>query len=522
MTSISLVTASTPLIATPASTAVPVSATETPLTLASSPASVVMLGQDSKVADAATYSSRGSLNNADSVLFFEKKTSDAVTTVLTGNMSAKSTAGRFQGLGAALLEQLASGNSNSISQSVIRSGTDGIKDAAALKSAQAQLHSNTQNTITLTLKTASGATITLNLTSKDDGLAVQADVTGGKLSDEENEALASLADSFQGAIDGLTAGTPRLNLGNLTQLDPALFSSIDLSARLKVGDNQYQTLNFQSDEKTRSVDMSGPTGNVQLSVKNNAAILGNAQQQAQAVESYLKQFDAAQNRGQGDKDLMALFKDAFSSLQTTTKSLSGSSSLNSVDRSMLTGLADFSVSLTQNPQHSNPMRPAEADKFSYKASQTTDMQGAGDANRSIEQKQTSSLEASYHKSIYPGSKLALGNTAESQNYDFYQITDQAESTTRIGYNKGALVVANSTQSVQQSTIVNRYEMGKLIDTISTPKEISRSRNLMGMIDAALREDRSSRVTTGKSTLEDDLMAVHAKVLLQSNPSSVAR
>ena len=116
----------------------------------------------------------------------------------------------------------------------------------------------------------------------------------------------------------------------------------------------------------------------------------------------------------------------------------------------------------------------------------------------------------------------MGNTAESQNYDFYQINDQAESTTRIGYNKGALVVANSTQSVQQSTIVNRYEMGKLIDTISTPKEISRSRNLMGMIDAALREDRSSRVTTGKSTLEDDLMAVHAKVLLQSNPSSVAR
>lgn len=523
MTSVSLVTANTPLTTSPIAATVPVASDNTPLTLASSPASVVMLGQDAKVTDATTYSNRGGLTNASPVYTLEQNVRDAVTETMTGNMSTFSNAGRFQGLGAALLEQLAKGGANSISQSVLRSSAGDVQDASALKSAQAQLHGNADNSITLTLKTSSGATITLSLKSQPEGLAVQADISGGELNDAERESLATLADSFQGAIDGLTAKTPRLNLGSLAQLDTSVFSSIDLSASLKLADGQLQTLSFKADEKVRSVDMSGPTGNVQLSVKNNSAILGNAQQQANAVQSYLEQFDAAQSRGEGDKDLMALFKDAFTSLQSTTKSLAGSdsSSLNKVDRSMLSGLADFSASVEQNTQYINPMRPAEADKFSYNASQSTETKGTSSANRAVEQKQTSSLNASYHKSLYPGAGLALSSQAESQNYLFYQIEDEASSTTRIGYNKGALVEASSTQSASQSTTVLKYEMGKLIDTVSTPKEVTRFRNLMGMINEALDNDRTSRITLGKSTLEDGLMAVHAKVLLQSNPSSIA-
>jgi hypothetical protein len=522
MTSIQLVTANTPITTSPVTTAVQVSADNTPATLANSPAAVVLLGQDTKITDATTYSSRGALANTDPVYTLEQNVRDSVTNALTGNLSTSSTAGRFQGLGAALLQQLAEGGSGKISQSLIRSAAGDVKDAAALKSAQTQLHGKADNTITLTLKTTGGATVTLNLTSQADGLAVQADVSGGTLSDSDLQALASLADAFQGAIDGLTAKTPRLNLGALAQLDPGVFSSIDLSARLKVGQDQYQTLSFQADDQTKSVDMSGPTGNVQLSVKNNSALLGNAQQQAQAVQSYLEQFDAAQNRGDGDKDLMALFKDAFSALQSTNKSLGNSavgSSLNTVDRSMLTGLADFSASLTQTPQYSNPMRSAEADKFAYKASQSTETKGSS-ANRSVEQKQTSSLDAAYHKSLYPGAGLALSMDAKSQNYEYHQIEDQASSTTRIGYDKGKLVEASSTQSASQSTNVLKYELGKLVDTINTPKEVSKSRNLLGMIDDALRHDRSSRLTTGKSTLEDDLMPIHSKVLLRSNPASI--
>lgn len=524
MNTVSLVTANTPLVTSPATKAVPLNADQPATTTASSPASVVMLGQDVKVTNATTYNSLGALASFNPVYSLENDAKDLVTKTLTGNIPSPSTANRFQGLGAALLQQLSEGDTSKISQSVIRSAADNVKNAAGLEIAQNQLHGKADNTITLTLQTKSGATITLNLTSSEDGLGVQAEVMGGELSDSEREALGSLASSFQGAIDGLTAEKPRLNLGALGQLDPDIFSSVDLSARLKLADGEYQTLSFKADEKTKSVDMTGPTGNVQLSVKNNSAILGNAQQQAQAVKSYLEQFDAAQDRGDGDEDLMTLFKDAFSALQSTNKSVAtpaSSGGLNDVDRSMLTGLADFNASLSQATRYPNPMRPSEADKFSFSASQSTEIKGSSTANRAVEQKQNTSLSASYHKSLYPGVALALGSDAESQNYKYYQIEDQASSTTRFSYDKkGILADASSIQTASRSTIVQTYERSKLIDTTDTPEETTKSRNLLSLINSALRNDRQSVLTTGKSTLEEDLKPVHDKVLLQSNPSYI--
>ena len=67
-----------------------------------------------------------------------------------------------------------------------------------------------------------------------------------------------------------------------------------------------------------------------------------------------------------------------------------------------------------------------------------------------------------------------------------------------------------------------FERGKLIDTVTTPKEVSQSRNLLAMIDSALRDDSNSRVLTGVSTLEEGLKPIHEKVMLQSNPSSITR
>lgn len=522
MTTVSLVTANTPLITAPVTSAAITSPTTSPVTAVQTPASVVMLGQDVPVSTVTTYTSLGSLTNAKATYSLEVDLRDAVTQTLTGNMSAANTSGRFQGLGAALLEQLANDGS-SFSQSIIRSPAGEVKNAAALKSTQDQLHSNAENTITLTLKTASGATITLNLSNQANGLAVQADVSGGKLTDAERTGLAALASSFQGAVDGLTAEPPRLNLGSLAELDPSLFSSVDLSARLKLGEDKFQTLSFKADELGKSVDMTGPAGNVQMNVKNNSAILGTAQQQAQAVESYLNQFDAAQSRGEGDKELMTLFKDVFSALQSNVKSLNaaGSTSLSPVDRSMLTGLADFNASLTQTSSYPNPMRPGEVDKFSYNVAQNTTTKGTTDANRSVEQSQIANLSASYHKSLYPGSTLALTSESESQNYKYYQIKDEASSTARIGYDKGKLIEASFTQTARQSTTVMTYELGKLIDTVTTPREVGKFRDMLGVIEQALRDDRESRSTTGKSTLEDDLMSVHAKGLLQSDPSSIS-
>jgi hypothetical protein len=517
---------SQPLLTTAPATTTPVVSVAGAVTLANSPASVVMLGQDNRITGAATYSPGGAMASKEPVFTWESKVKDAVTQVMQGNLGLASNASRFQGLGAALLQQLADGGATSISQSVFKTAAGSVLDAAAVKSEQNQLHNRAENTITLTLKTASGATITLNLSNDGDGFAIKADVSGGELSDSERSALGDMADSFQGAIDGLTAQPPRLDLGKLTKLDPNLFSSVDLSARLKVGKDQYQTLAFRADDKSRSVDMTGPSGNVQLSVNNNSAILGTAPQQAQAIQAYLAQFDAAQSRGGGDKNLMALFKDAFSSLQGGTQSLSGAqatadwSKVSDIDRGMLSGLADFSASLNQNSAYINPMRPGEIDKFAYRTAQTTEAKGSDSGNRTLQQSQTSSLAASYHKPLYPGTGLDLSTDAKTQNYTYHLIEDEARSTTRIGYADGALVQASSTQSASQSTTVLRYEMGKLVDTLHTPRQTSTSRDLMGMLDEALKRDRKAQLSGSASTLSKDMLGISAKSLLQSDPNAI--
>ena len=525
MTSILPVSSQTPLTVTPATTTPVVSVTGA-VSLANSPASVVMLGQDNRITGAATYSPGGAMASKEPVFTWETKVKDAVTQVMQGNLGLASNASRFQGLGAALLQQLADGGATSISQSVFKTAAGSVLDASAVKSQQNQLHNRAENSISLTLKTASGATITLNLSNDGDGFAIKADVSGGELSDMERKALGEMADSFQGAIDGLTAQPPRLDLGKLTKLDPNLFSSVDLSARLKVGKDQYQTLAFRADDKTRSVDMSGPSGNVQLSVNSNTAILGNAQQQAQAIQTYLTQFDAAQTRGGGDKNLMALFKDAFSSLQGGTQSLSGAqatadwSKVTDTDRGMLSGLADFSASLNQNSSYINPMRPGEVDKFAYRTAQTTEAKGNDSSNRSLQQSQTSNLAASYHKSLYPGTALALSTDSATQNYTYHLIEDEARSTTRIGYADGALVEASSMQSASQSTTVLKYEMGKLVDTLNTPRQTSASRDLLGMLDEAMKKDRKAQLNGAASTLTRDMLGISAKSLLQSDPGAI--
>ncbi|MCT7000071.1 hypothetical protein M1739_26150, partial [Salmonella enterica subsp. enterica serovar Abaetetuba] len=59
--------------------------------------------------------------------------------------------------------------------------------------------------------------------------------------------------------------------------------------------------------------MSGPAGSIDLAVDlKNAAILGDAKQQANALKTYLAQFDRVEKRGSANADLMAMFKDAFS------------------------------------------------------------------------------------------------------------------------------------------------------------------------------------------------------------------
>lgn len=528
MTAISSVSAAPSLA--PASPALPQPASLPPAALIlDSPSSLVTLGQTVRVVAAQTYDARGAIANPDVAPAWEYTQQDKVSLVMQGNFSTTYGVSRFQGLAASLTTQLAQ-TGKGISQSVIRSTTGSALEPAALAAAQKKLHSDAADTsISLTLKTASGKTVQLTLTSTDQGLAVQADIDGGELSAKELLALGKMADGFQSAIDGLTAKPPQLKLDALTRFDSTVFASVQLDTRIKLDDGTLQTLAFRADDTQRTVRMSGATGDLSLNVDlKNLAIIGSAAQQAKALNQYLGQIDAARKRGDGDPQLLSMFQDAFKTLhshypgsrESTVPQTVSSVALTDTDHALLSGLADFSASVTERTTASNPARPNELDSFAYDLSQRTQAKGRDQLNRTLVQDQQSHLVASYHKPLTAGQKLDLSKDPQSQNYLYYEINDSASSRARIGYDKGQLVEASVTQSASQSTRVSKYVMGRLESETLTPAAASKTRNLLSALQQALQQDKAARLGHGVSLLEDTLAGIQASAILQSDPASL--
>ena len=168
MTVISSISSLPPLaVARPAATQPAVGTTTESTAALSSPASIVTLHQDSNTIDAQTYTSRGVIAVPDAPLAWEYTQPDKVSFRMGGNFASTTASSRFRGLGETLLLQLAQSNKN-ISQSVIRSSTGRELEPAELAAAQARLHSGVaDNSINLTLKTASGKTVQITLSSQD-------------------------------------------------------------------------------------------------------------------------------------------------------------------------------------------------------------------------------------------------------------------------------------------------------------------------------------------------------------------
>lgn len=494
---------------------------------AGSPSSVVMLGQDTAVSDALTYNLRGQMPDSVALPAWEYTRQDKVSVVMAGNFGTSATSGRFQGLGATLLSQLAQTGQN-ISQSVLRSSTGKALEPSELEAAQNRLHGNPANSISLTLKTASGKTIQLSLSSQDDGLAVQAQVSD-KLSDDEMSALGAMAEGFQSAIDGLTSKPPTFKLDALTQFDAKAFASVDLKTSLKLDDGSAQTLVLHADADGRSVRMSGALGNLDLSVDlKNAAVRGDSAQQAKALEGYVSQIESARKRGDGDAKLLSMFEDAFKTLHShypDTRVSAAAQTVSSIeltdtDHGLLTGLGDFTASVSENSVEGNPGRPGELDTFAYTLSQSTQSKGRDQLNRTVVQDQQSSLVASFHKALPGARKLELTSDPATQNYLYYQISDQASSKTTIGYEKGALVDATLSQSASQSTRISKYVMGRLESDTHTPVSRSKSQSFLSVLQQALQQDKAAKQGRGVSTLKATLDSLHAKALLQSEPSKL--
>ena len=457
---------------------------EAAATPATSPSSIVALG---------VAAGQGATPTAAAPLQWERTSRDAVSDQMAKNFSAQGAAGRFNGLGAALLDQL-KGGVTQLSQTAQRApgGVPAATYAGIAGGVSGALHGMGDDKFSLGITTKSGVEVKLSLDSDGDALAVQM-TASGDLTDDETRALGQLSKAFQEAIDGMAQDPPQLKLAGLMQFDSKQLASVDLRAQVGLNTEppSVQTLSFQADATQRKVAFSGAAGSVDVKVDaSKLASLGSAEQQARALKSYMSQFDQAATRGHADGALMTMFKETFGTLHSTVGDAAqlstagttpGKWQLAAQDKAMLTGLADFSASVSQTPKMDNPMRLSEQDAFNYEVGQSTSLGGRSYDDRSIAQKQTSALSASFHMPLVAGTSLRLTGDAESQNYTYHQIDDTASSLASIAYQDGKLAKASLEQSSSQSTRVQRYEMGKLKSDLSNPSVHSLARDLLAAL-----------------------------------------
>jgi len=377
-----------------------------------------------------------------------------------------STSQRYQDLGAEMLKQLGAGS--------------------VLPLVHAKLPDTVDNRFTLSITTQSGAKVDLTLANVDDEMIFQVS-SSEKLDDDERKALSNLAAGFQAAMDGMAGSAPQVRLGGLTQFDSKFVQSIDFRAEVKGPDSTSQTLDFHMDESIRKVSIGGPDGQAEVNVDTSTLeYLGTRKQQAKAISNYLAQFDQAVSRGHGDKKLMSMFKDAFSELNRTATAEERDDflktpskwQLNSDDRSALTGLSDFSASVTQTPKSSNPRKAWEQDTFSYDVSQTTKIKGTSHDDRAIAQTQQSQLNAQFHTAIGKSGPPFFDGTLETQNYDYHQIDDHARSNVGLNYRHGKLNKAALEQTASQSEQLQTFFLGKLKSEKTIPSQQSLIRDLL--------------------------------------------
>ncbi|WP_019939780.1 hypothetical protein [Bordetella sp. FB-8] len=430
---------------------------------------------------------------------WETNAVDGISQTMARNFSASTLSGRLQGLGQLMLQQLGGGQ-NDFSQSVYLPSTNAVPSTSLARAMQSALHTGANNQVSLGVALRDGARVQITLGDQNNGLAAAITVTGGKLSDADRSALSKMAGGLQQAIDGLTSSDqPTLDLsGLLRQFNSSVFASVDLNASVDPTGQGAQSLALHIDGTQRSLQTSGPLGSMQISVDtSNTAILGSASQQAQAIDNYLQQFAAEGTRGHGNARLIAMFSAAFQSLNSNDATASSGSSpqlgvIGDAAHSMMTGLADFSASVTQAAQSPNPMNPGEVDSFSYRVSQHTTEQASNRYNYTITQTQQSQLNASYHAPLRAGTLLALDGDKASQNYYYTQINDSAQSQTTIRYANGKLALATLNQSASASVHTKMYEMGQLQENTIDPSRSSWSTNLLDLLDSAQQNPGTSQ------------------------------
>lgn len=444
-------------------------------------------------------------------LVWENRTRSTAASMMAQNFNEQPAAGRLKGLGGELLKQVAY-DGEDFSQSVQQAPNGVYAETYDMLVSPSQIsqHGMGDNQISLSITTRSGVKVDLKLDAGDNSIAIEAH-SDGKLNEAERKALGELSEAFQKSIDGLTEDPPRIDLAGLTQFNKNALASVDLKGSIKINPKETQYLEFHADASQRSVNFSGPAGSAKIDVDlSQSAAWGSKAQQAKALEKYMQQVDQAGMRGQGNATMIAMFKDAFTDMNSdygTPAVAPLSTGLTDRDRAMTTGLADFKASFAQTEVSSNPAKVTEKDSFAYEVSQKTTLSGASRMERGVTQQQESHLKARFHAPVSADAQLALDLEPQSQNYKYHMIDDSASSTTTIAYDEGVLAKATLEMQAHQSSRVLKYTLGKLQEDHTTPSGKASTRDLLKELNEA--EDPQA------------LAALNQRIFLISNPDAIA-
>jgi len=437
-----------------------------------------------------------------SPVVWQVRSNDAVTLRMARQYAAPTDTGRFNGLGAALVQNFAADGGDFV-QSVSTGASSGAAGTA----------------FRLSVATASGAHVTFAVMGGEGELMVQA-TASGSFDDRERAAVGRLADGFQKAIDGLLAKPPAIDVTALASFDRTVFGSIDMSA--SIGTETPTTLAMHADTTSRSLKVVAAGGTIDIGVDaSNPAMLGTAAQRRNAMGNYLEQVDKATARGHGDRALATMYKAAFTQLHGADDVPVGNtrpmaSVLSTSEHAMLSGLADFRASISQRPVASNPMRADETDGFSYDMAQETHIASPGMRDRELSQHRSTHLLASFHSPLYAGATLSLTDNPTSQNYIYTQIDDRSDSLAEIAYRNGVLVKATLSQSASQSTRTMKYIMGRLVEDTTVPASRSSTQDMLELLRDA--EDDGKPPTRAREAQRERIhVAVNERMTLESDP-----
>lgn len=478
------------------------------------PSASVALGQAGNLLAGLTYTAQGVVPAQHvAATAATQDADDPVTALLQRNVAAGFSGSRLQGVGAALLGRF-------------DPSLEALPGPLEL-SVDAERPGVRQGvSASLSITTASGVNVALNLHSTAKGLSVQVEYEGD-LNDVERAALADLAQGFQDALDALDGTTPRVNLDGLLRYDAKALSSVSLSAEILAGDRTAMSIEFKADAAARSLRVENADGKIDVSVDTkDASILGTRAQRDAAVDSYMRQADQASLRGKADADLVAMFKDAFAQMHShygqqdaaAPASLSrNGKTLAQASAAMLSGMADFKASVTATSEQTNPMRPDEATAFSFRASQSTNVGVDRSRDREVSQTSETRLKASYHVALTPDIPLSLGSARSSQNYYYRIIDDVSERQTDVVYRQGKLLEAAQRQSESQSMQQLKYLRGEVVEDITTPTNKSDVVSLLVAADAAQQRDgddpsRRETAALGAATQETSTSSFKARLI----------